>query len=121
MTKTLLPESEASVDGSAPSSLAHPLEGKFREPRESDSEEEVEEAEAGAPVPIAPKCPRETIDKRSGKKAKTAPTLVQTKMTSLAKSAPAKATPSESAKDPELDDCIMLSESEDEDLPWIKG
>jgi hypothetical protein len=46
---------------------------------------------------------------------------MQMKLTSSMKPAPAKATPSESTNDPELDDLIMLSESEDEDLPRIKG
>jgi hypothetical protein len=120
---TSLPDSEAPIDGSAPSSSTYPLEGKVREPRDSDFEEEVEEAEAeaGAPAPIAPKRPRNTIGKRLGKKAKTASTLMQSKLTSSVKPTPAKATPSESANDPELDNLVMLSESKDEDLPRIKG
>jgi hypothetical protein len=46
-------------------------------------------------------------------KAKTSSTLVQTKLTSSVKSA--------AAKDPEDDDFINLSESEDEELPRLKG
>jgi hypothetical protein len=112
---TSLPESEDPIDGSAPSSSAHPLAGKIREPPSSDSKEEAEEVEveAGAPIPAAPKRPRKTVGKRLGKKAKTISTLVQTKLTSSVKLA--------FAKDSEHDDCVMLTESEDEDPPRLKG
>jgi hypothetical protein len=104
-------EGETTVDGSAPSSSAHLLKGKVREPLPSDSEEEVEEeeVEARAHTPVAPKRQRYTIRKSSAKKAKMAPVLVQTKLTSSVKPAPSKATPSKSAQAPELDDIVMLS------------
>jgi hypothetical protein len=110
-----LPEGDAPTDGNAPSSSANPLAGRIQEPQASDSEEEGEEdeAETVAPVPIAPKRPRKALNKQAGKKAKTGPRMVQTMQTSSVKPAP--------AKDFELDDYVMLSESEDEDLPRLKG
>jgi hypothetical protein len=102
--------------GDAPFSSAYPCTGMIREPCSPDSDEEVEEGEddqVDDPAPVAAKRPRKATNKRPGKKAKTGPSLVQTKLTSSVKSAP--------AKDPEHDDYVMISESEDEDLPRIKG
>jgi hypothetical protein len=118
-------EDEALADKIASPSPKNPLEGKIREPRESDSGDEYKDSEADeeAAREHELKRKREAVAKKPTKKQNTASNLVHTKITEVVKPAPAKAAQMKTSKaKAPIEDLASSESSNDSDDPSrVKG